>query len=59
MTIMQAIENIEMNNEVDEMVFIESFQMLIDSKIVWELQGSYGRMAAELIERGYCKPLQT
>jgi hypothetical protein len=59
MTIMQAIENIEMNNEVDEMVFIESFQMLIDSKIVWELQGSYGRMAAELIERGYCKLPQT
>jgi hypothetical protein len=59
MTIMQAIENIEMNNEVDEMVFIESFQMLIDSKIVWELQGSYGRMAAELIERGYCNPPQT
>ena len=59
MTITQAIENIEMNNEVDEMVFIESFQMLIDSKIVWELQGSYGRMAAELIERGYCKLPQT
>ena len=56
---MQAIKNIEMNNEVDEMVFIESFQMLIDSKIVWELQGSYGRMAAELIERGYCKLPQT
>lgn len=59
MTITQAIENIEMNNEVDEMVFIESFQMLIDSKIVWELQGSYGRMAAELIERGHCKTPQT
>ncbi len=29
-----------MYNKVDEMVFIESFQMLIDSKIVWELQGS-------------------
>jgi hypothetical protein len=33
---------------------ISMFQDLIDSRIVWGLQGSYGRMAEALIEQGYC-----
>jgi hypothetical protein len=33
---------------------IEGFQKLIDSGTVWQLQGSYGRTAQQLIDQGYC-----
>ena len=42
------------NGELQEDQVIEGFQHLIDSGVVWELQGSYGRMAKSLIENGYC-----
>jgi hypothetical protein len=54
MTIIQAIENLEMNSDIDEMLYIQSFQTLIDAGIVWELQGWYGRMASLLIKQNYC-----
>lgn len=38
----------------DELV--EGFQSLIDSGIVWDLQGTYGRTAMALIESGECHP---
>lgn len=34
--------------------FIEGFQALIDSGLVWKLQGAYGRAAQQLIDGGYC-----
>lgn len=34
---------------------IGGFQQLIDSGIVWSLQGSYGRTAATLIDAGLCR----
>jgi hypothetical protein len=33
---------------------IEFFQELIDSGLVWHLQGSYGRAARALIDEGWC-----
>lgn len=40
--------------ELDDEKIIEGFQNLIDSGMVWQLQGSYGRTARALIEHGYC-----
>ena len=33
---------------------VEGFQHLIDSGLVWALQGCYGRTATRLIEMGLC-----
>lgn len=38
----------------DENEFIKAWQFLIDSGMVWSLQGFYGRTAEQLIERGIC-----
>lgn len=40
--------------ELDAGETIKMFQKLINSGQVWHLQGSYGRTAMELIEKGYC-----
>tara|TARA_R110000824_G_scaffold7514_6_gene34044 strand:- start:14898 stop:15113 length:216 start_codon:yes stop_codon:yes gene_type:complete len=34
--------------------YVAAFQFLINSGVVWELQGSLGRQAAELIDAGFC-----
>ena len=41
--------------ELDEEGILELFQELIDSGLAWQLQGSYGRIARNLIEAGYCE----
>ena len=33
---------------------VELFQELIDSGLVWQLQGCYGRQAQALLDAGYC-----
>ena len=40
--------------ELDEDDVIALFQGMIDSGVVWQLQGSYGRQAAYLIAQGLC-----
>ncbi len=45
--------------KLSEEEIIEGFQRLIDSGLVWQLQGAYGRMAARLIETGACQPRTT
>lgn len=42
------------NGELDEAAIAAGFQALIDDGTVWHLQGSYQRMAAELIGAGIC-----
>lgn len=40
--------------EMEEDEVYPFFQKMIDSGMVWNLQGSYGRAAANLIAMGYC-----
>jgi hypothetical protein len=47
------IMDYEMGNLTDDEI-VELFQEMIDSGLVWQLQGSYARMAMSLIEEGYC-----
>jgi hypothetical protein len=46
-----AYESGEIDEEED---LIAGFQALIDSGLAWQLQGSYGRAAMQLIEAGLC-----
>lgn len=42
------------NGSLTDEQSVAMFQELIDSGLVWQLQGSYGRTARSLIETGYC-----
>jgi hypothetical protein len=48
-----AIEGFD-DRQHDYESIIGAYQHLIDTGIVWQLQGSYGRHAANLIESGVC-----
>ena len=37
---------------------VKGFQHMIDTGIVWHLQGSYGRTAAYLIDAGLCHSVE-
>ena len=49
-----AIEICEQLVTADHDEEIEAWQHLIDTGLVWQLQGWYGRTAKRLIDEGYC-----
>ena len=53
MTATLIIEGVEPETYYGQV--IDAWQHLIDSAVVWQLQGSYGRTAQALIENGICK----
>ena len=55
MTTFDAVMTIEQPDEdTTEDTIIEAWQHLINSGVVWQLQGFYGRTAKTLIEQGIC-----
>lgn len=42
------------NGDMDEEEVINFVQALIDTGMAWQLQGSYGRLAAQYIRAGHC-----
>jgi len=42
----------------DEEEILGAWQHLINTGVVWQLQGSFGRMANQLIEAGACQTAQ-
>ena len=55
MTNLEAIDIAEgLTDAKDEKEYIAAWQQLIDTGLVWSLQGWFGRRAAQLIEDGIC-----
>ena len=52
LTATMIIEGVE--PETYEGQVIDAWQHLLDSAVVWQLQGSYGRAAQRLIDEGIC-----
>jgi hypothetical protein len=42
------------SGELSDQEVITGFQEMINDGTVWSLQGSYGRMAKDLLDAGYC-----
>lgn len=42
--------------DINKDTVLEAWQLLIDTGLVWQLQGKFGRQAQRLIEDGYCEP---
>ncbi len=59
MTTIRAIDIVDGYEECSDEEYFQAYQHLIDSGIVWELQGRYGRQARRLIEEGLCTQPQT
>lgn len=55
MNTFDAVMMIESNTGTEE-EYIAAMQHLIDTAVIWQLQGSYGRLAVEMIEAGVCQP---
>jgi hypothetical protein len=55
--IIEGFEPIPQGLTYDQ-AYVQAYQYLIDTGIVWTLQGMYGRTARGLIDSGYCTPPQ-
>ena len=55
MTLNDAIMTIECDDTGTDHEIINAFQYLIDTGVVWNLQGWYGRTAHHLIQQGHCQ----
>ena len=56
MTAIRATNLIDGFEEGSEQDLINAYQFLIDTGLVWSLQGRYGRTALRLIDQGLCEP---
>jgi hypothetical protein len=52
----QAVQIAEGVEPADEDEVLEAWQHLIDTGLCWQLQGTFGRTAATLIDAGQCQP---
>ena len=52
--VVQTITDYE-NGDLTDDEIVELFQHLVDTGVVWTLQGSYGRMAQYLIDQDLIK----
>lgn len=59
MGIFEAVLIVDGETEADEEKALEAWQLLIDSGLCWRLQGSYGRIATDLISEGLCTPAES
>ena len=55
--IIEGFEPIPQGLTYDQ-AYVQAYQYLIDTGVVWQLQGMYGRTARGLIDSGYCTPPQ-
>jgi len=47
------------SGQLSEEGIIDLFQLLVDTGLAWELQGSYGRTAQQLLDAGLILPPDT
>ena len=52
-TLAEKIARFE-SGEIDREEAVELFQELIDSGVIWSLQGHYQRMAVQMLNNGEC-----
>jgi hypothetical protein len=55
MDVYTAVAIAEGMQEADDEETLDAYQYLVDTGIIWKLQGSFGRVAQHLIDAGLIK----